>query len=104
MAEERRLNLQKSLIKRVPFIFIKLTQTQPSAPPEASCVNMQWTVTTIIPLVSVILTAVIAPLGWVIQRYWNTKKDGRFEETLEVVSMVLNCTGSDGAKNFKIPL
>lgn len=72
---ERRLNLQKSLIKRVPFIFIKLTQTQPSAPPEASCVNMQWTVTTIIPLVSVILTAVIAPLGWVIQRYWNTKSE-----------------------------
>lgn len=31
-------------------------------------------------------------------------EDGRFEETLEVVSTVLNSTGSDGAKNFKIPV
>lgn len=36
-------------------------------------VDMQWTVMQVIPLVSLILTAIIAPLGWVIQRYWTLK-------------------------------
>lgn len=28
---------------------------------------------TVIPLASLILTAILAPLGWAIQRYWTTK-------------------------------
>lgn len=28
---------------------------------------------TVIPLVSLILTAILAPLGWVLQRYWTSK-------------------------------
>lgn len=34
---------------------------------------MQWTVMTVIPVISLIFTAILAPLGWVLQRYWTCK-------------------------------
>ncbi|KAI7785305.1 hypothetical protein LA080_007590 [Diaporthe eres] len=70
---------------------------------------MQWTVMTVIPLVSLILTAILAPLGWVIQRYWTSKADAStklwkrmasLSGSIEVIRVALNSTvpDEDGAK------